>query len=73
MKRGGVDCVQEQRRGGTCGVRGALKLRIGNRQQCNHGDRADARVELPGGQKLLGRRMAEIEKQSFPALGVQAA
>ena len=69
----GIDIIKEKRDSSASDAGRGMKLRIGDREKGDHGDRADASVELPGGQKLLSRGMTKIEQEGLPALAVETA
>jgi hypothetical protein len=50
-----------------------VELGIGDGQKGDDGDGIQPIMELPGGQKLLSGRVAEIEEKSLPLFGIKTA
>src|ERR1700692_5042749 len=72
-QRGYVD-VGENQRGRGAGLRGGfVKLGTGDGKKSDDGQGIQTVMELPGGQKLLSGRVAEIEKKGLPRFGFEAA
>ena len=73
LQRGDVDVGENKRGGRTRGKGGCLELGIHDGKQGDDGDGTQVVMELPGGQKLLSGRMAEIEENGVPWFGMEAA
>ena len=73
LQRGDVDVGEHKRSGGTRGCGGFLELGIGDGKKGYDGDGIQTVVELPGGEKLLSRRVAEIKEKGLPLFGIEAA
>ena len=72
LQRGDIDIGEHQRSGGTCGCGGFLELGIGDGKKGYDWDGIQTVMELPGGQKLLSGRVAEIEENGLPLFGMEA-
>ena len=72
LQRGGIDVGEHKRSGGTRGCGGLLELGIGDGKKGYDGDGMQTVMELPGGEKLLSRRVAEIEEEGLPLFGIEA-
>ena len=68
LQRGDIDIGEHKRSGGTRGCGGFLELGIGDGKKGYDGDGTQTVVELPGGEKLLSRRVAEIKEKGLPLL-----
>ena len=73
LQRGDVDVGEHKRSGGTRGCGGFLELGIGDGKKGYDGDGIQTVVALPGGEKLLSRRVAEIKEKGLPLFGIEAA
>lgn len=70
LQGSGGDVRENNGTGGAC-LRGCeLELGIGDGEQSDEWNRTQPVVELPGGQKLLRGRVAEVKQKSLPLLGI---
>lgn len=73
LQRRDIHIRKNQRSGGTRGNGGLLELGIDDGKKRDDGDAVHSVMELPGGQKLLSGRVAEIEKKGLPWFGTEPA